>query len=118
LERGVRKWLVLSGAGLFGASYGLGLVKVTAPGGGDDDRQVLLLPLAGPFIYLAGSSRDTGERLAWAVVGAGQLVGAAAFILGLTMKTPWVVPDEQSVAYVGPMQIGHKGYGGGLSMRF
>ena len=118
LEKGVRKWLVISGGALFGASYGMSLIKAMAVGGSGDDRGVLLLPLAGPFIYLAGNLHDTGERLAWAVVGTGQLVGAAAFILGLTMKVTWIVPDEQDAVYVGPMQIGRNGYGGGLSFCF
>ena len=116
LEQGVRKWLVLSGAGLFGVSWGLSFVKATGTGG-SGDTEGLVVPLVGPFIY-AANIQDSGERVAWAVVGAAQLAGATAFILGLTLKTPWIVPNERSVAYVGPMQVGHKGYGGGVAMRF
>ena len=118
LEKRARKWLVIGGAALFGVSYGMGFIKAAAVGGDGDDREVLLLPFAGPFIYLASNLHDSGERLAWAVVGTGQLVGAAAFILGLTMKVPWIVPDEQSVVFLAPTPLGRNGYGAELSFRF
>jgi hypothetical protein len=113
LEMGIRKWLFFGGGGLFLASYAMVLVKATSPG--QKDNAGLLVPLAGPFIYLAG---DPGERAGWAIVGLGQLVGATAFILSLKYKVPWIVPDEQDTAYISPILIGRNGYGGGLGFRF
>jgi hypothetical protein len=89
------------------------LVKATSPG--QTDNAGLLIPLAGPFIYLA---ENPGDRAGWAVGGVGQLIGATAFILSIKYKVPWIVPDEQSTAYISPILIGRKGYGGGLSARF
>jgi hypothetical protein len=113
LEMGIRKWLFFGGGGLFLASYGMVLVQATSPG--QKNNAGLLVPLAGPFIYLAG---EPGERAAWAVVGAGQIIGATAFILSIKYKVPWIVPDEQNTACVSPILIGRNGYGGGLSFRF
>ena len=113
MEQGVRKWLVISGGALLVASYGLGLVKAAGTGASGDNNGVLLLPFAGPFIYIAES-----HEAVWAVVGAGQIIGAAAFILGLTMKVPWIVPDEQTAVHVAPMRIGRYGYGGALNLSF
>jgi hypothetical protein len=118
LEGRVRKGFVISGAIVFGASYGLSVLPAMTVGGGGDDRAVLFLPLAGPFIYLTQNVHDPDERLAWCVVGAGQAIGAALFIVGLTVKSRWIVPDERTGLYVGPMQVGRTGYGAGASLRF
>ena len=95
-------WLVASGGVVFGASYlisfgmaaagqgcgnaflGMDCVPRNAVPGSD---WPLFIPIVGPFVAL-GTSKDR-PAYALAILGAGQVVGAALFASGLAVRTPF-----------------------------
>jgi hypothetical protein len=99
--RGPTTWMVASGGVLFGATYlisfgmaaagagcgnaflGMDCVpKQKAPG----SDWPLFVPGVGPFVALATSKDRPAYTLA--LLGAGQIAGAALFVCGLAVRTP------------------------------
>lgn len=73
-----------AGAGCGNAFLGMDCVPKTDVRGTD---WPLFVPVVGPFVAL-GTSKDR-PAYALAILGAGQVVGAALFVSGLALRTPY-----------------------------
>jgi hypothetical protein len=99
--RGPTTWLVASGGVLFGATYLISFGMASAGAGcgnaflgmdcvprndvpGSD--WPLFIPVAGPFVAMATSKDRPIYTLA--ILGAGQIAGAALFVSGLAVRAP------------------------------
>jgi len=107
--RGPTTWLVASGGVLFGATYLISF-GMGAAGAGCGNAFLgmdcvprndvpgsdwpLFIPVVGPFVAM-GTSQDR-PTYALALLGAGQIAGAAMFVSGLAVRTP-TKPDTRLV---------------------
>jgi hypothetical protein len=101
LETGVRKGLVIAGASMFGAGYGIS-IAVAASTEGDETAMPLYVPVVGPFIVAA--QVDYGGQLGGLSVmfigvplvidGLVQTAGATMLIAGVAAKRKYYERDD------------------------
>jgi len=96
------RWALLTGGIMFGSAYLTGLfingnsycVDSSSGSRCKDERWVMAIPIAGPFIDM-NRTNSSGERMNDFLVGSGQVAGAIFLIYGIATTSPKLIPDYQ-----------------------
>jgi hypothetical protein len=82
-----RPGLWVTGAAIFGASYGISVLAAgTAVSEGNEEAAPLLIPVVGPWVTVRTTDADSGLRSALVIDGITQLAGVALFISGMAAQ--------------------------------
>jgi len=93
------RWALITGTIMLGSAYLTGLFindhgscsgKISC----NDDRWVMLIPIAGPFIDL-NRAKSSSDKTNDVFVGGGQVAGAVLLVVGLATTSAKLVPDYQ-----------------------
>ena len=107
LQPVAHRGLVITGASLFGGTYGLAaMLSIALMDGGYRDGAELLIPVAGPYLYMrqAGLAPASMLGMLWSVA---QAAGLTLLIVGLSADGDQVALNDAT--YVSPLAVDASG---------